>query len=270
MPSKDIVKDASQLISKGAKEIILTAENTTDYGQDLTNGMGFETVLFDLSKKVEKMDENAWIRFLYTHPSSLSHTIIKKVSQQKNICSYYDVPVQHAASNVLKRMGRHYTTKDLTALFENIRKIDPLASLRTTIITGFPGETEQDFEVLVKFIEDTRFDHLGVFTYSDADDLKSHKLKDHVPRELAQKRHDILMAKQAKISHGINDAHIGRVYPVLVEENPEQGLYLGRTMFQAPEVDGVTFIYADRLEIGTLVNVKITESYEYDISGEIA
>jgi ribosomal protein S12 methylthiotransferase len=269
-PVGDIVKEASQLLSKGVKEIILIAENTTDYGQDFSSGIGFESVLSALSESVGKIDDTVWIRFLYTHPSSLSHNIVKIVAQYKNICSYYDIPIQHASSKVLTRMGRHYTTEELYAVFEYIRKNDPEARLRTTIITGFPGETDQDFETLVRFVKDVKFDHLGVFTYSDSDDLKSHHLKHHVPEETALERHDILMAAQSKISCQINESYIGKTFPVLVEENPEKGVYLGRTIFQAPKVDGVTFIYADMIEIGAIVDVRITDGYEYDISGELA
>ncbi len=282
------------------KEIILTAENTTDYGQDLvgktdlascgsgqiksdqikpdqieSNGIGFDGVLSSLSDTLADQDENVWIRFLYTHPKTLGSEVIKIVQSNRNLCSYYDVPIQHAASTMLKRMGRPYSRKDLVELFELIRKLDPKASLRTTLIVGFPGETEEEFQTLLDFIKEVRFDHLGVFIYSDSEDLKSHGLKNHVPKELAEQRHDILMSAQAKISQELNERHVGEIYPVLVEESPEPGVYIGRTMFQAPEVDGMTFIYSQGLEIGTLeigtmVRVRITDAYEYDIAGEVA
>lgn len=266
-PLDDICREARNLVSRGVSEIILTAENTTDYGQDLQDKTGFEHVLTSLADALE--EKHAWIRFLYTHPNSLTEPVIAAVKEHKNICSYYDVPIQHAASNILKKMGRSYTTEDLYALFKTIRKIDPDAALRTTLIVGFPGESEEDFNILMKLIKDIRFDQLGVFTYSDSDDLKSHLLKNHVPQEVAEKRHDTIMAAQAKISKTLNDKLVGRTVDVLVEENPEQGVYLGRTMFQTPEVDGVTFIYADGLEIGTFVKVRITQGFEYDIAGEI-
>jgi ribosomal protein S12 methylthiotransferase len=149
-----------------------------------------------------------------------------------------------------------------------IRETDPGAALRTTVITGFPGETDAMFHALLDFVREIRFDHLGVFTYSDADDLPSHALKGHVPDEIAQVRHDTLMALQADISAQINQNHVGKTYTVLLEENPEPGLFTGRTMFQAPEVDGVTFVYSEGLATGTMVQVKITDGYEYDIAGE--
>ena len=267
-PMEDICKEAGILVEKGVKEIILTAENTTDYGQDLKDGTGFEQVLTSLARTLEK--EEAWIRFLYTHPTTLTTPVIEAVMQHDNICSYYDVPIQHAASSVLKRMGRPYTNEVLYDLFATIRRLDPEASLRTTIIVGFPGETEDDFNILMKLIADIGFDHLGVFTYSDSDDLKSHHLKDHVPPEIAEERHDRIMAVQAAISQRVNEKYVDTVQDVLVEENPEKGVYVGRTKFQAPEVDGVTFIYADGLEIASRVKVRITDAFEYDIAGEIA
>jgi ribosomal protein S12 methylthiotransferase len=282
-PVADICTEAISLVAKGIKEIILTAENTTDYGQDLVAGSkgqgsdgigsgrtGLDTVLSSLSKTLAAQDETVWIRFLYTHPKTLGADIIKVVQGHDNICDYYDVPIQHAATSMLKRMGRPYTREELMDLFKLIRKLDPGASLRTTLIVGFPGETEEEFQILKKFIETVRFDHLGVFTYSDSDDLKSHGFKDHVPEDIAEQRHDILMAAQAKISEQVNERHVGKTYPVLVEENPEQGVYIGRTQFQAPEVDGMTFIYSKGLEIGSIVPVRITDAYEYDIAGEMA
>ncbi len=216
-----------------------------------------------------KQFNDIWIRLLYTHPSSLSHEIIKCISKLEKVCTYYDVPVQHASSKILKKMGRPYTKEDLYSLFKFIRKTDPDAVLRTTIITGFPGETDEDFQILLNFIQDIKFDNLGVFTYSDSEDLKSHNFKNHVPEDLARQRQDIIMAKQAKISEKINEKRLGKVYQVLVEENPDDGIFLGRTSFQAPEVDGITFIYGSGLEIGSFVDVRITETFEYDLAGEL-
>lgn len=269
-PKKDICKEAENLISRGVKEIILTAENTTDYGQDLHDGTGFEHVLTSLAKTLHNNQNPSWIRFLYTHPKTLTREIILSVKNHNNICSYYDVPIQHACSRILKKMGRSYTNPDLYTLFKTIRQIDPQAVLRTTIIVGFPGETEEDFNILMQFIKDIKFDHLGVFTYSDSLDLKSHHLENHIHKDLAEERHDRIMAAQARISQEVNNQYVGKTFEVLVEENPEPGLYIARTMFQAPEVDGVTFIYENGLEIGTFINVRITDGFEYDIAGVIA
>lgn len=263
-----ICKEASTLLDKGIKEVILTAENTTDYGLDL-EGPAFHRVLEKTAEKMAQTDPSAWLRFLYTHPCTLDERMIKAVQGHANICSYYDVPIQHAHDEVLKRMGRPYTRRDLTRLFADIRRLDPEAALRTTVIVGFPGETDAQFNALLAFIQEVEFDHLGVFCYSDAQDLPSHNLSNHISEAVAELRHDTVMAAQAKISEQRNARHVGRVYPVLVEENPEDGVYIGRTPFQAPEVDGVTFIYSDGLDIGRLVQVKITDAFEYDIAGEM-
>ena len=264
-PADDIVSEVKQADRLGAKEIILAAENTTDYGRDLDGGNRVD--LAPVLEQVSGIVKNSRIRLLYTHPASLTESIIDAVASSPQICNYFDVPVQHAASGVLKRMGRPYTNEDLYALFALIRKKCPQASLRTTLITGFPGESEADFQTLLQFVRDIRFDHLGVFPYSDAEDLRSHQMDGHVPEKTAQERHDALMSEQAAISLDINKSHVGKTYRVLVEENPDEGIFLGRTEFQAPEVDGLTFIYETGLAIGTYVDVKITEAYEYDIAG---
>ena len=265
-----VVEESAILVSQGVNEIILVGENTTDYGLDLTPPVPLSHLLGAVSKKVGGIEKPhpTWIRLLYTHPSSIDKNVIKAIAKNENICSYYDIPIQHADSRTLKRMGRNYTMEDLYTLFETIRTIDPQAVLRTTLITGFPGETESEFQTLVKFVEDIRFDHLGVFSYSDSEDLSSHHLKNHVPEILSEERHDTIMARQAEISDAINQKYLGQTLPVLVEENPDEGIYLGRTSFQAPEVDGITFIYGSGLEIGTFTDVKITETHEYDLSGE--
>jgi ribosomal protein S12 methylthiotransferase len=269
-PLDDICTDALAMVEKGVKEIILTAENTTDYGRDLKEGTGFAHVLETLSRQMAAKDPNVWIRMLYTHPESLNRQIVETVRAHDNICAYYDVPIQHADTTMLRHMGRPYSRTHLTDLFAMIRETDPDAALRTTVITGFPGETHEMFNTLLDFVRQIRFDHLGVFMYSDAHDLPSHALTDHVPEDVAQLRHDTLMAAQADISAQINQAHVGKTYTVILEENPEPGLYTGRTMFQAPEVDGVTFVYSEKLAIGSMVQVKITDGYEYDIAGEKA
>ncbi|MCD4744263.1 MAG: 30S ribosomal protein S12 methylthiotransferase RimO [Desulfobacteraceae bacterium] len=273
-PVDEILTEVEEFIVKGSKEIALVAENTTDYGLDLKESANLENVLDKVAEKVKQLSEasilsSPWVRLLYTYPSTLSKEIIDTIIKSPDICSYFDVPVQHASSKILKRMGRGYLKDDLYELFRLIRIQDPNAALRTTIITGFPGESEEDFNDLLRFVEDIKFDHLGVFTYSDSDDLKSHAFDNHVPQDIADKRHDIIMEKQAQISYNINLKHIGKIFKVLVEEKFDKGVYLGRTWFQAPEVDGLTFIYGFDLEIGAFVDVKITESYEYDIAGEV-
>ncbi len=282
---EDIAAEASHLIKNGVKEIILVGENTTDYGIDrfeskadliakpssqLVNLLEqlSKVVVYSTSSKKDKSDSTLWLRLLYTHPSSISKELIEQIASLENFCTYFDVPVQHASSKILKQMGRNYDLDHLYRLFELIKEISPDATLRTTLITGFPGETDSDFKTMLKFIEDIRFDHLGVFAYSDSEDLPSHHLKKHVPENVAQERLDIIMATQSRISEKINKKYIDKTLKVLVEENPDEGIYIGRTRFQAPEVDGSTFIYGSGLEIGGFADVKITETYEYDLAGE--
>lgn len=260
----DIVAEARQLIGQGVRELILVSESSSDYGMDLSPHVGLETVLENLSA----LDGDFRIRLLYTNPDTLSDKVIHAVGSLDKMCCYFDVPIQHASDHMLKKMGRPYTKSDLEQLFDRIRSAYPHAALRTTAITGFPGEKNKDFNELAVFIKEIGFDHLGVFTYSDSEDLPSHRLSGHVPGDVAQVRSDKIMEIQADISLAINQAHVGQTYRVLIEEEPEQGLYLGRTDFQAPDVDGLTFVYGENLTVGEFTNVVITEAHEYDISGD--
>lgn len=268
-PPEQIIEEATSLIASGVKEIILVAENTTDYGRDVM--LPFN--LSDIMQNIAALSGDFRLRLLYGHPESADEPLIKTVAENEKICSYFDLPIQHAADSVLRKMGRTYGREDLYRLFEKIRCHLPDAALRTTVIVGFPGETRQDFETLVKFIEDIRFDHLGVFSYSDSEDLASHHLPGHVPERIAEERHDYLMALQAGISRQKNQHYVGQTISVLIEEMPEAGLYLGRSCFQAPEVDGVTFVYpsatkALKPNIGEFVDVTVTDAFEYDLAGE--
>jgi ribosomal protein S12 methylthiotransferase len=214
------------------------------------------------------LSQDIWIRVLYGHPNSIDTDAIRTIHEASNICSYFDIPIQHAAGAVLKRMGRHYSEKDLFDLFKTIRTLSPAACLRTTLIVGFPGETDTDFAALLRFVERVQFDHLGAFMYSDSEDLPSHKLFGHVSEGVAKKRFDTIMSRQTTISLENNRKYIGRTIRVLVDEMPEANVYIGRTAFQAPEVDGVTFIHAKELHVGSFTDVRITDALEYDLIGE--
>jgi len=209
-----------------------------------------------------------WVRFLYGYPESIDASVIEAVAGHPNICPYFDIPVQHVSKRILKRMGRNHTRRDLERLFATIRSTVFGAALRTTVIVGFPGETEDDFNQLVEFVETTGFDHLGVFTYSDSEDLPSHRLAGHVSGPVAQKRRNLLMDRQAKISMKNNQKHLKQTYTVLIDEKVEDGVYIGRTKFQAPEVDGLTYVYSDHLSVGSFCRVTIGDALEYDLSGE--
>jgi len=279
---EDIVKEARSLILSGVKEIILVAEDTTSYGKDLNPSTDFAGLLVRIGDMTDTLyscsgdgggSDRVWVRFLYGHPESIDEAVIRAVAANHNICSYFDLPIQHASNRVLKKMGRNYTHDDLVRLFDKIRSLVPDAVIRTTVITGFPGETNEDFEQLLDFVEKIGFDHLGVFTYSDSEDLPSHRLSNHVPERVAQKRYEHLMTAQAKISLESNRKHIGKTYAVLVQEKMGGNRYTGRTFFQAPEVDGITYINSGinsgQLQTGDFVNLRITDALEYDLVGEV-
>ena len=264
----DIVSEADALISAGVKELLLVAQETTDYGRDLTSTDNIEKLLDELSK----ISDGIWIRMLYSHPESINESLIKTIASHDNICSYYDIPIQHVSNSVLKRMGRQYTSNDLHKLFETIKQIDPHAALRTTVMTGFPGETDRDFQELLNFLKEIRFTHMGAFIYSDSEDIPSHKLPDHVNKEKSEERYNQLMFNQAKISLKNNRMHINKIYKVLLEKITPDGNVKGRTYFQAPEVDGLTYITSNISEagnhIGRFAMIEITEAQEYDLTGK--
>jgi ribosomal protein S12 methylthiotransferase len=262
-PAEDIAREARLLADQGAAEIVLVGQDTTSWGIDLKNQQKFS----DLLKKVSERVPDVWLRFLYGHPDKIDIRLLETIAGCSNVCRYLDIPIQHASTRVLKRMGRNMNRKSLGALFKNIRKILPDAALRTTALVGFPGETNEDFSRLLKFVEQIEFDHLGAFIYSDAEDLPSHKLDGHVPAQTAQDRHDLLMMRQADISLAKNRQKIGQAMDVLVENCTEDGLFFGRSRFQAPEVDGVTFIKADSAAPGQIIRVRITDADEYDLTG---
>ena len=178
------------------------------------------------------------------------------------------MPVQHVSEKILKRMGRSGNAADLAKLFDRIRSTVPGAALRTTLMVGFPGETAKDFEQLMAFVAAVGFDHLGVFTYSDAEDLASHHLSGHVSGKMAEKRRDALMALQADISRARNEKYLGQTFPVLIETQTDDGLYTGRASFQAPEVDGIVYVKAAHLDSGEFATVTITDAFEYDLKGK--
>jgi ribosomal protein S12 methylthiotransferase len=264
-PLEDIIAEARCLISSGVKELVLVAQDTTSYGMDLCPPVPLSRLIENLSE----ISERIWIRLLYGHPESIEDSVIKTISNHPNICSYFDIPIQHSSDGVLKKMGRKYTSANLRRLFDKIRSSVSDAALRTTAIVGFPGETDKDFEELLTFVKDICFDHLGVFIYSDFKDLSSHTLSDHIPEPVSKDRHDTLMSCQSKISLNNNQKHIGRIYDVLVENTTKENLFNGRTFFQAPDVDGITYIHSGQLEIGSFVEVRVADALEYDLTGEI-
>jgi ribosomal protein S12 methylthiotransferase len=262
-PMEDVVVEAKNLISSGCKEIVIIGQDTFSYGRDLGSGVTLSRLL----DAVADLSDKVWIRCLYGSPDMADDALIRTVAAHDNICPYFDIPVQHASKKILKRMGRPYDKNHLLKLFDHIRSALPNAALRTTLIVGFPGETDKDFKELLTFTEKLAFDHLGVFIYSDIEGVPSHALDGHVPARVTKSRHDALMALQAEISLRHNQNRIGQSFSVLVEERINGDLYAGRTYFQAPEVDGITYVEAKGLKTGAFARVKITEAFEYDLKG---
>jgi ribosomal protein S12 methylthiotransferase len=260
-----IVEEARHLISGGVREITLVAQETAAYGADLPGGPG----LPGLMQALARLDASVWVRFLYGHPQTVDAALLETIARHPNLCPYFDIPIQHASDSILRRMGRGYTADDMLRLFDTIRSKVPQAVLRTTVLVGFPGETGADVDLLARFMERVRFDHLGVFTYSDAEDLSSHGLSGPVPPHVAQARLDRLMAQQRALSEKVLAAYFGKRLTVLVEGEDEPGLYLARSMFQAPEVDGSVLIRsAVPLVAGTFERVTVVETHEYDMIAE--
>ena len=275
--AEDILSEAQNLLQSGVKELVLVSQDTTAYGNDFDDGSTADLALLleslarlggePQSSCPADAPASFWVRFLYGHPESITDSMIQTVAKHDNLCEYFDIPIQHAADGVLKQMGRRYSRDDLRRLIDRIRELLPEAAIRTTVIVGFPEETEKDFQTLLRFIEEMRFDHLGCFTYSDAADLPSHRLAGHVAAEVADDRREAIMYCQAGISAGNNRRFIGRSLPVLVEGRTEDGLYTCRTALQAPEVDGSTLVRADSLDVGCFQQVRITEVETYDLMG---
>lgn len=265
----DILQEARTLVDAGIKELVLVGQETTRYGFDREkDGKGLADLLAELSA----LSKDLWVRFMYGHPDSLSDAILQTVASHSNLCAYFDIPIQHVSTEVLRRMGRPYDPSRIKQLVQRIRAKMPEAAIRTTVIVGFPGETDDDFNQLHKFVGAVPFDHLGVFTYSDAEDLASHRLPDHVPPDIAQQRRDTLMDRQKTVAEALNRKYLGRTVNVLLEETPETGVFIGRTMFQAPEVDGLTYVRTHAshtaIAVGQFVRTRIIDTLEYDLVGE--
>lgn len=264
-PIPDILVEAESLISAGVKELILVAQDTTAYGGDLPR----PATLVQLLEGLSDLAGDYWIRLLYAYPGRVETDLINLIAERPRICSYLDIPVQHVNRGLLKRMGRGYSEGRLYRLIEAIRNRIPGVALRTTLMVGFPGETEDDFNQLTRFVEDIQFDHLGVFMYSDEPDVASHGFEKKISKPVARSRMDWLMAIQREISFQKNRHRQGEIHRVLLEEEDATGRYIGRTAFQAPEIDGITAVEANRAAIGQFVEVRITEGLEYDLKGEL-
>ncbi len=267
VPMESLLEEAQNLAAQGVKELIIVAQETTRYGVDLYG----QKALPELLRKLCEIDNLFWIRILYCYPEEIDEELIQTIKREKKICHYLDLPIQHASDSVLKRMGRRTNQKELTDMVCHLREEIPDICLRTTLITGFPGETQEDHEVLMNFVDEMAFDRLGVFPYSQEEDTPAAVMDEQVPEDVKEKRYQELMTLQQEIAFDGAADMAGRVVTAMIEGKvTDEDAYVARTYKDAPNVDGFLFINTGReLMTGDLVRVRITGSYEYDLIGEL-
>ena len=263
---EDVYKEVEYLVSKGAREIILIAQNTTDYGIDLYSKYS----LANLIREISKIEELKWIRVLYLYPDHFTDDLIEEFKNNDKLVNYVDMPLQHISDNVLKNMNRKTSKDHIIKTLKNLRKSVADIVIRTTFIVGFPGENQEDFDQLVDFIEDIKFDKLGVFEYSREEGTRAASLDEQIPDNIKEERKNEIMAIQSDISGEILSKNLGKTFEVLIEEKIDDNNYVGRTYMDSPEIDGVTYVQSDKeLEIGDFVQVEIIDSLDYDLVGEL-
>ena len=263
---EDLVEEAKKLAAKGVKELMLIAQELTFYGLDIYKKRKLPELLNELSK-VEGIE---WIRLHYAYPAQFPMEIIDAMAENPKVCNYLDMPLQHASDNVLAAMRRNITNADTRKLIEDIRKRIPGIAIRTTMLVGYPGETEQDFEDLKTFVEEMRFDRLGVFTYSHEENTRAHNVEDDISADLKAERAAELMSVQEQISAELNEKKVGQTFKVLFDRK-EGGYFIGRTEFDSPEVDNEVLVDAKSqyVRVGDFAHVKITRAEEFDLYGEV-
>ena len=267
VPMESLVKEAEELAAAGVRELILVAQETTLYGVDLYG----KKSLPELLKKLAAISDIYWIRILYCYPEEIDGELIAVIKSEPKICHYLDIPIQHASDTILKRLGRRTTRADLIAIIAKLREEIPDICLRTTLISGVPGETEWEHEELLEFVEEMAFDRLGVFAYSQEEDTPAALMEEQVEEELKEERRAELMELQQEIAFAKAESMVGRTLTVMIEGKvADEDAYVARTYRDAPDVDGYLFITADAtLMSGDFVKVKVTGSNEYDLIGEI-
>lgn len=264
---EDVIKEAKMLAKSGIKEIIVIAQDTTKYGIDLYG----EPKLAELLKKLCTIDGIEWIRFLYAYPESISDELLDVVKNNEKICNYFDIPIQHYSDSILKKMARKVKSSDIKKLVLKIRKEIPDSIIRTTVMVGFPTETEDDFQKLYDFVKEAKFDRLGAFSYSKEEGTPAEKIKGHIHPMTKKSRYNKIMKLQQEISAENSKSQIGRELKVLLEERSFDGkYYVGRSYMDVPDIDGVVFVNCkeENLE-GQFVNVKISGAQGYDLIGDI-
>jgi ribosomal protein S12 methylthiotransferase len=264
-PMEELVREAEGLVKRGVKEVMLIAQELTYYGLDIYK----KRMLPDLMHRLADVKGLEWIRLHYAYPSKFPLEILDVMRERENICNYLDMPLQHAANNMLAAMKRQITREEMEDLIAAVREKIPGICLRTTLISGFPGETVDDVEELKGFLKRQRFDRVGIFTYSHEEGTSAYDLVDNVPAEDKERRAQEIMETQQEISYELNQEKVGKVFKTIIDKR-EAGRYLGRTEFDSVEVDNEVVIHSSKkLPVGEFVNVKITKAYDYDLEGEV-
>ena len=266
---EDIIKEAEILANKGIREIIVIAQDTTKYGVDIYG----KPMLADLLHKLSKIDGIEWIRFLYSYPETITDELIEEVKTNDKICNYFDIPIQHISDNILKKMNRKTTKKSIINLIEKLRKEIPNVIIRSTLMVGFPGETDEDFKELCDFVKWAKFDKLGCFSYSKEEGTAAAKMQEQVKANIKKSRYNEIMSIQQKVSNENLKNKIGKVYKALIEDAfvaEDKVVFVGRTYMDVPEIDGNVYVTADekdlnKVEINNFVNCKITGVKGYDL-----
>jgi len=265
-PQESVINEVKAMAKEGVKEILLIAQDTTRYGKDIYG----EYRLPALIKEIAKIEGIEWIRLMYCYPDRFSDELINVMKETPKVCRYLDLPLQHAHDKVLAEMNRRGTIKEAEELIAKLREAMPDIRLRTTMITGFPGETEEEFQAVLDFAQKIRFDRLGAFAYSQEESTPAANRPDQIPEEIREKRRDELMRLQHDIAYEVQQRWVGKTLKVLIEEELPDGRWAGRSEGDAPEIDGLVYVHSPkRLEIGNFVMVKITEADSYDLRGEV-
>ncbi|HEX3021741.1 MAG TPA: 30S ribosomal protein S12 methylthiotransferase RimO [Lachnospiraceae bacterium] len=267
VPMEKLIQDAKNLAEQGVKELMLVAQETTLYGVDLYGEKSLPKLLRELCK-VEGIE---WIRILYCYPEEITDELIQVMKEEEKICNYLDMPIQHAADNILKRMGRRTNKQELVDIVTKLRKEIPDIAIRTTLISGFPGETQQEHEELMEFVDEMEFDRLGVFTYSPEEDTPAANMAEQIDEDVKAARKDEIMQLQQEIAFEHSEKMVGRELRVMIEGKlPEDNVFIGRTYMDAPNIDGYIFITAEReFMSGDFANIVVTGANDYDLTAEL-
>lgn len=261
---EDIISEAKELAAAGCKELILIAQDVTYYGLDLYK----KQMLPELLRELCKIEDIRWIRLMYCYDERITDELIETIANEEKICKYIDIPLQHASDSVLKRMKRHTTSEGIKNTIRKLRKSVPDICIRTTLIVGFPGETEEEYGALCEMVETEKFDRLGVFSYSCEEGTEAAEMAEQIDENIKQERLDGIMMRQMGISAEHNRNMIGKVVETIVDNEEDDGSYSGRTRYDAPEIDnGVIFISEQKLKKGDIVNVLIEDAFDYDLTG---